>query len=143
MTETGIPQPIVTVNRALIVSTVVLAIALQQPALLAALFVVLLPGALLGRRASPIYQIGTRVLTRSGWTGEHEDVRMQRFNNILAVVLLGASLIAFALGASVAGWAFALAVAAAATVALLGFCIGCFLFLQLRLGQHRVAKWLS
>ena len=45
---------------------------------------------------------------------------MQRFNNSIAVTLLGAAQIAFILGATVVGWALALMVAIAASVALAG-----------------------
>ena len=45
-------------------------------------------------------------------------------------LLLGGAQIAFLLGAPIAGWALALMVAAAAGVALAGFCFGCYLYTQ-------------
>ena len=61
-----------------------------------------------------------------------------RFNNSIAVVLLGLAQVAFLLGVPVAGWTLSLMVAVAAGVALAGFCFGCFLFLRFRLYRYRL-----
>jgi Domain of unknown function (DUF4395) len=62
--------------------------------------------------------------------GEVEDPRLMRFNNTIAAMVLGGAQLAFLLGLESVGWGLSLAVAAAAGVALAGFCIGCF-FLSL------------
>ncbi|HYO50369.1 MAG TPA: DUF4395 family protein [Chloroflexia bacterium] len=69
---------------------------------------------------------------------EGEDRRLMRFNNSIAVVLLGLAQLAFLLGVPVIGWALSLMVAVAAAVALAGFCLGCFLFLRFRLYRSRL-----
>ena len=61
-----------------------------------------------------------------------------RFNNLIATLLLGFAQVAFILGAPVVGWALALMVAVAASVALAGFCVGCFIYYQFRLQRYRV-----
>ena len=60
-----------------------------------------------------------------------------RFNNTLAAVMLGAAQVAFLAGIPRLGWTFALAVVAAASVALAGFCVGCLLFTQWRIRTRR------
>jgi len=45
--------------------------------------------------------------------------------------------LAFLLGANMAGWILAATVAAAAAIALCGFCFGCFLYFQFNLHRHR------
>jgi hypothetical protein len=133
----GIPMPIVRLNRAVIVVSVIAALVLNQPLIIAALFLLIAPAALFGRRASLIFKFGSRLFARQNLTAEKEDFRVQRFNNLLATLMLGGSLVAFILGAPALGWILAIGVAGAALVALLGFCVGCFLYYQLNLQRRR------
>ncbi len=133
----GVPFPIVRLNRVVIVTCVLIALVTQQPLVLTALFLLLLPAALFGRKASLIFAVGSRLFAKQNATAPKEDKRTQRFNNIIATVFLAVSNLAFLVGAPVVGWAFAIGVAAAATVALLGFCVGCFIYYQFKLGKRR------
>jgi NhaP-type Na+/H+ or K+/H+ antiporter len=63
-----------------------------------------------------------------------------RFNNSIAVIMLAAAQIALLTGADTFGWILAGIVVLAATVALLGFCVGCFIFYRLRLAQFRLKQ---
>lgn len=132
-----IPHAIVRLNRIVIVSAVVLAAALGVPAITTALFVVIGLAACFGRRASLIYRLGMATLRPAPDPVHDEDPRLMRFNNALATVMLGCAQIAFLLRAPVAGWVFAGLCALAAAVALAGFCVGCFLFYQLKLNLRR------
>ncbi len=134
----GIPLPIVRLNRVVLVSGVVVAFLLQAPIIIAALFVVIAPAAIWGRRASLIYKLGSKVFARQNATAEKEDFRLQRFNNTIAAIMLGGATIAFLLNAWAIGWVLSFGVAAAALVALLGFCVGCFLYYQFRLQRTRL-----
>lgn len=134
----GIPLPIVTLNRATLVVGIVGGLLLRQPLLTTALFLVLLAAVLFGPEGSLIFRVGRRLLARRIAGAEREDRRMQRFNNLIAVTLLGAAQLAFLLGAPVVGWALALTVAVAASVALAGFCVGCFLYTQFKLNRYRL-----
>src|ERR1700687_424795 len=87
---TGIPLPIVRLNRLTIVAGVVLAALLQQPWITTVLFVVIGSAALVGPRGSAIYQIGARVYPAAPGI-ETEDPRLMRFNNVLATILLGSA----------------------------------------------------
>lgn len=135
-----IPLPIVKLNRWVLVGGVLSGVLLQQPLATTLLFGLLLPATLFGQRGSPIFWIGSRLLTRWNAAAPTEDRRMQRFNNAIATVLLGAAQVAFLLGAPVVGWACALAVALAASVALAGFCVGCFIFLHFKLYRFRLSR---
>lgn len=144
MTEcVGIPQPIVRLNRATLVVGIVAGVLLQQPLLTTALFAILLGAVAFGPRGSLIHHVGKRVFARRIAKDEAEGVppedrRLMRFNNGIALVLLGSAQIAFVLGAPVVGWILAGFVAVAASVALAGFCVGCFLFYQLKLQRTRI-----
>jgi hypothetical protein len=139
----GIPLPIVALNRAVIAGGVLLALAFDQPLITTALFALILPAALFGRRASLIFKIGSRLFASQIPRAELEDARVQRFNNCLAALMLGASQLSFGLGVISLGWFFAVAVAVAALVALGGFCVGCFFFYQFKLSKYRVLSWLN
>jgi hypothetical protein len=138
----GIPQPIVTLNRSLLLGGIALGFVLQQPLLTTALLALLLPAVLFGRRGSPVFAVGRRLLApwnaRAVARGQVEDPRLMRFNNGIAVALLGLAQVAFLAGQPTVGWVCALMVAAAAAVALAGFCLGCFLYYQLQQGRRRL-----
>lgn len=139
----GIPLPIVTLNRWVIVTGVVLGTVLKQPLFTTALFLVLLPAALFGRRWSLIVFMGKKIFGKKLATAEREDVRLARFNNSIAAVMLGAAQVAFLADASLAGWLLSGLVALAAAVALAGYCVGCFLFFQFKMQRYRLRAWLS
>ena len=135
---TDIPLPIVRLNRWTLFIGVLAGFVLQQPLITTALFLLILPATLGGQRWSPIFQTGKRLFARWNATAPQEDRRMQRFNNSIATILLGAAQLAFLAGAPVVGWVCALMVAAAAGVALAGFCVGCFLYYQFKLNRYRL-----
>jgi hypothetical protein len=136
-----IPEPIVKLNRAVLLTGIVLGFVLQQPLVTTALFLMLLPAVLIGQRASLIFQVGKRLLAAQNATAEREDRRLMRFNNSIALILLGLAQVAFALGLPVAGWVLAGMVAVAAGVALAGFCLGCYLYYQFKLYRYRLGRF--
>ena len=133
-----VPLPIVKLNRWELVVGLLTGVVLQQPLVTTALFLVLLPAALLGQRASLIFRVGMRLFAASIPGAPYEDRRLQRFNNSIATLLLGAAQVAFATGHSTIGWGLALAVVVAAGVALAGFCVGCFMYYQFNLNRYRL-----
>jgi Domain of unknown function (DUF4395) len=52
--------------------------------------------------------------------------------------LLGLAQVAFIFGLPLAGYIFAGMVAVAASIALAGFCVGCFLYYQFKLQRFRL-----
>lgn len=139
----GIPGPVVTVNRAMLLGGIGIALLTQQPWITTILLAILISAVTFGPKGSLPFQIGTRILAKrirhAVARGDVEDRRLMRFNNSIAIVLLALAQIAFLLGAPGVGWVLATMVALAAAVALAGFCVGCFLYYRLRLLQHRLA----
>lgn len=133
-----IPLPIVKLNRWVLLVSILGALLLQLPWITTLLFLLILPAVLFGQRASLIYKLGRRLFASQLALAEREDRRLQRFNNSIALLLLGGAQVAFLLGRPLLGWALSLAVAAAAGVALLGFCLGCFLYYQFKLNRYRL-----
>jgi Domain of unknown function (DUF4395) len=137
-TPGDIPLPIVQLNRWVLLVGIVLGLILQQPWLTTLLFLILLPAVVVGQRASLIFRVGKRLFARQLPTAEREDRRLMRFNNTIALMLLGLAQVAFLLGAPLVGWLLAGMVALAAGVALAGFCVGCFIYYQLKLQRYRL-----
>jgi len=134
---TGIPMPIVTLNRSILFFGVLIAIATQQIWITSLLFLVLLPATLFGRKFSLIFRLGSILFAEKNKSADVEDPSLQRFNNGIATILLGLSQIAFLFSQNITGWIFSGMVAIASGVALLGFCVGCFLYFQFKLQRYR------
>ena len=135
---TGIPLPIVKLNRATLLVGIVAALLFQQPLVTTVLFIIILLAAVFGRKGSLVFFLGSRLFARQNLTAKTEDPKLMQFNNAIAAVLLGSAQIAFLLGAPLAGWIFSGVVAVAASVALAGFCFGCFLFYQFNLQRFKL-----
>jgi len=133
----GIPMPIVTLNRSILFFGVLIAIATQQIWITSLLFLVLLPATLFGRKFSLIFRLGSILFAEKNKSADVEDPSLQRFNNGIATILLGLSQIAFLFSQNFTGWIFSGMVAIASGIALLGFCVGCFLYFQFKLQRYR------
>ena len=138
LTPGDVPMPIVGLNRWVLLMGIIVGLVLQQPLLTTLLFLILLPAVVIGQRASLIFRVGKRLFARQIPTAEREDRRLMRFNNTIALALLGLAQVAFLLGAPLVGWVLAGLVAVAAGVALAGFCVGCFIYYQLKLNRYRL-----
>jgi hypothetical protein len=104
---------------------------------------VLLLGAAFGPRYGPFLRLyADAIRPRLSAPSELEDPRPPRFAAAVGVAFLTAATVAFVAGASAAGWALALIVAAlAGLAATTGICVGCevYLFLARRRGVRLVA----
>lgn len=136
--QKGIPLPIVTLNRVVLTFGVLLAILTQQIWITTILFLILLPATLFGKRFSLIFFVGKTLLKKQIKNSGYEDAGLQRFNNVIATALLGLAQISFLLGNHILGWIFSALVMLAAGVALLGFCIGCYLYYQFKIQRYRI-----
>jgi hypothetical protein len=134
----GIPMPIVQLNRWVNVVGVLAALIFREPLITTALFAIMAPAALFGSRGSLVFQIGKRAFAKANATAETEDRRLMRFNNALAAIMLGIAQICFALHATPLGWLFCCMVLLAASVALAGFCVGCFLFFRFKMARYKL-----
>ncbi|NTU58771.1 MAG: DUF4395 domain-containing protein [Chlorobiaceae bacterium] len=131
-------MPIVKLNRIVLLAGITVAIILQKPLITTALFLIILPAVLWGQKASLVYLIGSKLFSKQNGTAASESPKLMRFNNSIAVILLGLAQIAFVLEAALAGWILSGIVAVAALVALCGFCFGCFLFYQFNLQRYKL-----
>ena len=134
----GVPMPIVVLNRWTLLIGNLSALILQQPWITTLLFLMLLASLVGGQRWSLAAKVGRRLFAEKIPGSEREDMRLMRFNNTIAAVLLGLAQLAFLAGAPILGWIFSFMVALAAGIALAGFCVGCFLFFQFRMLRYRM-----
>ena len=132
-----IPLPVVKLNRWTLVTGIALGLILQQPLFTTVLFALLIPSVLFGYEYSPIAFVGRRLFARAILTAEREDRALMRFNNSIALTLLGLAQLAFLGQLPALGWIFAGFVLIAASVALAGFCVGCFLYFQFKINRVR------
>lgn len=131
-----VPMRYVKANQVGIVLFVLLSFVFNPLVVLGALWSIQVVGLASSGKLNLFVQIGKGVLTGKGT--ETQAVELQRFNNILAVLFLSLALISFSLGWVAAGYAFSVMLLAAASAALLGYCVGCtvyFWYKQLRAGR--------
>ncbi|ETT55544.1 DUF4395 domain-containing protein [Paenibacillus sp. FSL H8-0317] len=131
-----VPMRYVKANQVGIVLFVLLSFVFNPIVVLGLLWIIQVVGLASGGKFNLFVQIGKVVLTGKGT--EAQAVELQRFNNILAVLFLSLALISFSLGWVGAGYVFSVMLLAAASAALLGYCVGCtvyFWYKQLRAGR--------
>lgn len=131
-----VPMRYVKANQVGIVLFVLLSFVFNPLVVLGALWSIQVVGLASGGKLNLFVQIGKVVLIDKGT--ETQAVELQRFNNILAVLFLSLAIISFSLGWTVAGYLFAVMLLAAASAALVGYCVGCtvyFWYKQLRAGR--------
>uniref|UniRef100_A0A942TBT9 DUF4395 domain-containing protein n=2 Tax=Neobacillus citreus TaxID=2833578 RepID=A0A942TBT9_9BACI len=140
MTETvrSIPRPLVKTNQWTIVISVVLTWLSGQEWFLLVPFVAGMSGLLFG--FNPIMQIAKLFLRKDPKAYIPEDWEQQQFNQKIAVSCLGIGFVGFLLGWNGVGYVFTILVAVAAFVAILGFCIGCFIYFQWNQYRYRRAQ---
>lgn len=85
-------------------------------------------------------KIGRRFLKKKPSDYIPEDVTQQKFNSTIAITCLALGLIGFTTGLTVLGYVFTIMVALASGIAILGFCIGCFLFFQINQLRYKLKK---
>lgn len=123
-----IPIPYVRSNQAGIVTVLLIAIALQSPWLIAALWIIQVTGLLFGPKTNLFIIAARPFLTRLIASANTEAAELQRFNSFLGIGFLTFSLLSFALGWPLAGYIIAGMMGAAALAAILGYCIGCTIY---------------
>lgn len=134
-TTKGIPRPLVKTNQAFIVISVLLAWITGANLILALPLAVGLAGLLFGY--NPVIKLAANFLRKEPSSYLQEDWDQQQFNQSIAVFCLAAGLVSFLAGWTALGYIFTALVATAATVAILGFCIGCFIHYQWKMYSYR------
>ncbi|GEK35543.1 DUF4395 domain-containing protein [Kurthia sibirica] len=134
----SIPRPLVRVNQWTILLSALSALIFQSPWLLA----IPLTANLLGLffNFNPFMKLARLFLKKNPSEYIPEDITQQKFNSIIAISCLTIGLIGFITGVSIIGYLFTTMVILASGIAILGFCIGCFLFFQIKQFKYRIKK---
>jgi hypothetical protein len=130
-----IPKPLVQVNQSVIVLSVVLTWVTGMEWILMIPLIAGISGVLF--KVNPIMEVAKGFLKKKPSQYVQEDWEQQQFNQKIAILCLGVGFLGFAFGLSIVGYIFTVLVAVAATVAPLGFCIGCFIHYQWKMYQYR------
>ena len=117
-------------NKIGIVITLLIAINMQQPWLIAIVWLVQVLNRLLGSGANAFVIILEPIAKSIYGNKRTESEELQKFNLSLGLVFLSISLICFSLQYNLAGYIFAGMMACAALAALCGYCIGCTIYFQ-------------
>jgi hypothetical protein len=125
-----IPMPFVKSNQTGIVLFSVLAILLQSPWLIAALWVIQALGLAFGLRLNAFVKVARPFLKIQGSGTQSSE--LTRFNNVLAVTFLTLSLISLSVGMNTLAYVFVGMLAFAAFLAICGYCIGCTVYFQFK-----------
>lgn len=131
----SIPRPLVRTNQWVILLSVATALLTGQIWILA----IPLAAGLLGLsfNFNPVMRLAKLFLKKKPSDYIPENHSQQQFNQAIAVVCLGLGLTSFLLGWKVIGYIFTLMVGMASLIAILGFCIGCFILYQWKQYSYR------
>ena len=132
---TSIPRPLVRTNQWTIFLSVILTWLTGEVWILTIPLIANLMGVLLN--FNPVMKIARFFLIKEGKQYIPEDVTQQKFNACIAIACLALGLGSFLVGWKVLGYVFTAMVAIASFIAILGFCIGCFLFFQIKQYKYR------
>lgn len=131
----SIPRPLVRTNQWTIFLSVVLTWITGQEWILAIPLVANLLG--LFFNFNPVMRFAKLFLKKKPSEYIPEDAAQQKFNAIIAISCLALGYFSFLLNWNVAGYIFTTMVGVASFVAILGFCIGCFIQYQWKQYAYR------
>jgi hypothetical protein len=130
----GIPKPLVQANQAFIVITVLLSLLLSNWILLIPFIIGVIT---LVTKRNIIMVVGRKFLKKPKDKYILEDPDQQIFNQWIATICLGLSLLFFNVGFVALGYVFSIMVLLAAGIAILGFCIGCTIRYRYMMWKHK------
>lgn len=134
----SIPRPLVRVNQWTILLSTVATWIFHQPLILLLPLISNLLGLLFN--FNPVMKIARLFLKKKPSEYIPEDIVQQKFNSCIAISCLVLGFIGFEVDKPVMGYIFTIMVAAASGIAILGFCIGCFIFFQLNQFRYKLKK---
>jgi Domain of unknown function (DUF4395) len=133
-----IPRPLVRLNQWFIFLSVVATWLTNQPWILLLPFAAGFLGLLLD--FNPVMRVGRLFLKKKAAEYYPEDKDQQQFNQLIAVSLLALGFIGYTLNWTVLAVTATAMVALASFIAILGFCIGCFIRFRWQQYQFQKAK---
>lgn len=131
----SVPRPLVRVNQWTIFLSVILTWITGQYWLLAIPLIANLLGVFTG--FNPIMRFAKLFLTKDIKSYIPEDVGQQKFNATIATICLAGGLIGFIIQIPAVAYSFTVMVAVASFIAILGFCVGCFIHFQYNQYRYR------
>lgn len=131
----SIPRPLVRVNQWTIFSSVLLTWFTGQYWILAIPLAANLLGIFTG--FNPIMRFAKLFLKKGISAYIPEDVQQQKFNATIACICLAGGMLGYATNQLIIAYSFTIMVAVASLIALLGFCVGCFIHFQWKQFQYR------
>ncbi|RXJ04146.1 DUF4395 domain-containing protein [Anaerobacillus alkaliphilus] len=132
-----IPITYVKSNQVILVILTFSSILLQNSWLLVAAFLFVAVPLLLGPKGNLAFYVAKRFFSENR-SGKTEAAELQKFNQTIAGILLTIAVAIHFLTASWIAWIFVGMVTLAATIALLGFCVGCFLYFQWKRYKYKL-----
>jgi hypothetical protein len=133
----SIPRPLVRTNQWFIVLSVVLTWVSGEAWILALPLFAGLFGLVFGY--NPVMRLAKQFLRKHPSEYIPEDRSQQQFNQVIAVFCLAMGLIGYIFGWTVMAYVFTAMVALAAFIAILGFCVGCFIRYQWMQWKYRMS----
>lgn len=131
-----VPMPYVKAHQWGIVLLFLSALIFQQPVILYVLAIIHMLTLLIGSKGSLFIQLVKPFLKNRIANAETQSRELSFFNHSLGMAFIMLSIICFALNWSVAGYIFAAMFALAAFIAICGFCMGCFIYYQIKRLNH-------
>ncbi|WP_017727655.1 DUF4395 domain-containing protein [Halalkalibacterium ligniniphilum] len=133
-----IPVTLIKANQTLLVTLTLAAIVFQNVWIVAMTFILTSLSLLFGPKANVAFRLAKLLIKKDLSKDETEAAVLQQFNQRIATSLLGIALIILITTGHWIAWIFVGMVTTAATVALLGFCVGCFLYFQFKKLSYRL-----
>lgn len=134
----SIPRPLVRLNQWTILLSVILTWISGQYWILLLPLLANLSGVLF--KVNPIIKLGQLFLKKDTKSYIPEDIEQQRFNSTIATACLTLAFIGFITNISYLAYTFSIMVAIASSVAIMGFCVGCFIHYQISQYKFRQAQ---
>ncbi len=131
----SIPRPLVRINQSFIALSALLYLISSQVYFLILPIVFGISSLVLNY--NPIIEFSKKFLKKPKNEYIQEDVAQQRFNQMLALTMFVLSFISYYLNIQWLSVTFAIMVFLASTIAVLGFCIGCFIHYQFNMWKYR------
>ena len=131
----SIPRPLVRINQSFIALSALLYLISSQVYFLILPIVFGISSLVLNY--NPIIEFSKKFLKKPKNEYIQEDVAQQRFNQMLALTMFVLSFISYYLNIQCLSVTFAIMVFLASTIAVLGFCIGCFIHYQFNMWKYR------
>lgn len=130
-----IPRPLVRMNQTFVATNAILYLLTSHLVFLVLPIIIGFTSVLINY--NPLFVIGKKFLKKPMFDYIQEDKAQQRFNQILALSMFSLAFISSIINQMLLSYIFAIMVFLASTIALMGFCIGCFIHYQYHMWKYR------